>query len=675
MDPIQAFRIQQQRNGFEEKPKTLEELAAANPRAAAAFDIAGGSHLEKTETHGLTRQAATQALRRCVGQKLPESQLNMGFQRNQRRLADPITFRKFCDMAVSLEKYMKENSDWEQDEDDDQPVAQRARSKQSAAEPDLFELLNLPKSKDVIEVEKRKEQALKNAAAQRLRATGASVLASRRITRGITAGPIRRATIGEDLRQDLPAAKPKASRRFQVTQGPSRRREFAVTAAVQLPKELLEQQIRSHDAACFSLRFSPDGSLLAGGFYDGGLRIYDPDAGEMMHCLNLRQFKGGTRTPKIDYLEAKEQRVDEELRQQLAHLAKQDQNSLDRLNFRSTVLEPAVTCLRWRPVSKGPHLVATVNSSGRIDFWEVPRKTKHGAQLAPRQISQIQSRDGSLYACAFSEGGGKFYVAGGGRMLYQYDMQVINSWSPQAGDQTCPCQSFGDQEHRQSRITAHTSQVMSICTHPDNDFVVYSGGIDGRILIWDTRSGNLPVGCISGVDLCGDALDVSKDGYRILAGSHRSKSPIQIFDVRRSVFDTDSATVSHSLAGGVFDPSERSSRPAASDVTAQAGDAVAHDYAWRGDEVPFANGCAPSSCRLFSAAWDADARTVVACGEDQNLARVFTLKSSAGEPLEVVGTCQGEHQSWWSSAVSADGRSVAFGAADGAVAIGQVRQV
>ncbi|CAK0795282.1 unnamed protein product, partial [Prorocentrum cordatum] len=100
----------------------------------------------------------------------------------------------------------------------------------------------------------------------------------------------------------IPAETPCRRSRLEVlAAGPGAKRTLTVKAAVRLPKDLPQMQVRSTGAACFVLRFSPDGSQIAGGFYDGGLRIYDVDTASMEHCLNLPPLQ----SPKADVVAAR----------------------------------------------------------------------------------------------------------------------------------------------------------------------------------------------------------------------------------------------------------------------------------------------------------------------------------------------------------------------------------
>ena len=90
----------------------------------------------------------------------------------------------------------------------------------------------------------------------------------------------------------------------------------------------------------------------------------------------------------------------------------------------------------------------------------------------------------------------------------------------------------------------HGLKIMSIRSVPAQQHIFLSGSMDRSlsslspkvlarsILIWDARSGRAPIGWMGGIDISGDSLDISRDGYTLLVGSHRSVNPLQLFDLR-----------------------------------------------------------------------------------------------------------------------------------------------
>merc|ERR1719436_1749276 len=157
-----------------------------------------------------------------------------------------------------------------------------------------------------------------------------------------------------------------------------------------------------------------------------------------------------------------------------------------------------------------------------------------------------------------------------------------------------------------------------------------------------------------GAELCGDSLDVSNDGNTLLVGSHRSEAPLQLYDLRALVSDLVAAEAPRGL------PSHREGRDGS----------VLASYEWRGNEdLSVGAKKASSRCLLLSAAWDSDNAFVAAAGENENAARVFARPQAPDEPLQVVGTLTGQSHAFYSAAMTEDGRGVAFGCADGAVAL------
>jgi len=644
--------------------KAAVGTAAANPRWAAAFEMAGGETSDAPDAKKADREAMMSAMKRILGDDLPERRLNAALK----RCGHTVSFAQFCEITADIQTFMAAGRESGMDMAEAEEVERRTESKlKMQQEPDVFEILGIAKSKDIAEMQSRKDQALKNVAAETFKASGMAVLASRKFVRGVGARRDARSITLEGGAEGKDSAAQGSGRRFEVVPGPGAKRTLTVKAAVGLPRDLPQMQVRSTGAACFVLRFSPDGSQIAGGFYDGGLRIYDVDTASMEHCLNLPKFMGGTYTQLAamagppDLAQVALERKD---RDNESGRAEAD-GARERLAQLSVAREPAITNLRWCPTRSNPQLVATVDSAGAIGLWEV-----HARGKDPRCVARLNANKGSLYACAFTESGSKLVVGGAERVLKVYDVQTLIEWADLPGkghDSLCPCVTIGSQDGLDAnKITSHTARVMAICPHPKQEHVLFSAGLDKKILMWDTRVSGAPVGIISGPELSGDALDVSRDGLKLLVGSHRTKTPLEVYDLNRSVFESLPKVVDSSH------PLDMTAKPQPSprDATARI-----HRYSWRANEAPLQGpGRASAGCLVFSAAWDGDCRTIVAAGENDNLARVYTREGDDEiTVLEVVGTCLGEDHAFWSAAVTADGRSCAFGAADGTVVICQVR--
>ena len=83
------------------------------------------------------------------------------------------------------------------------------------------------------------------------------------------------------------------------------------------------------------------------------------------------------------------------------------------------------------------------------------------------------------------------------------------------------------QSHDKSN--GHTNRIFSLKFDNNNENVLYSGGWDETIFIWDIRVPSA-VGFIHGPMICGDSLDQRNN--TLLCGSWREKQNLQIFDLK-----------------------------------------------------------------------------------------------------------------------------------------------
>jgi WD40 repeat protein len=419
-------------------------------------------------------------------------------------------------------------------------------------------------------------------------------------------------------------------------------RILANARQILLPEYLPQlRALGRRSAGCFKLSFSPDGSQLAGGFFDGGVRVFDVDGGTQVHCMNLPAWKGGT----VRLLEDKKRDAERE-----AALSTPDYSQfykdMDEPDLESIVKtwEP-VTNLRWRPGGGKASVLATVDTRGMLSLWDVPRLKQANAS---RCLGQVDTGD-PLHAVCFSADGASVCCGGNGKVVHVYDIESETGKMTFCDVEKKPQgRTLGSSHCFRGKCEGHALRVVSLCAHPEKPELIISAGLDRHVLLWDIRaSGDHPSGCIYGPELLGDAVDINRDGNSLLVGSHRSKNPIQIFDIRK-----------------LHDP------------TLEDEDTPVTSYSWRGNEDRAEGAGQYTSSLIFSVGWDAwESKTIVAAGENENLARVYDRSTAdPEEPLRVIGTLRGKEQAFWSSAVSTDGRNVAVGSADGAVCIMDVER-
>jgi WD40 repeat protein len=638
MDPIAAFRASQRRNGdpSAKSEKTVLELRLENPTVALIFD-----GLDKTDDGSVNFDAAVQGLVSSVGHSVqaPTSQkiCKNIFKEVDKEGKGLLKLRQFFEFMQQASTRLMP--------DDDKVEDQKALREKLAKpqEVDIFAVLGIKKTKDLAQVEDRKKKALQTNTEQRQKrmsllgeaimrssalknenedtnTTSATPLSLVKRIAGLKRAPVSidSACSAESIHEDNEPMSPTkklrdAWERFSISasSGTSSRH---VTNSQQIHLSEYLPQVRAlgkRNAGCLHLSFSNDGSQVAGGFFDGGIRVYNVDYATQVHTLNLPKSKGGSAGIEFDSRKISIPSEDEEMLPDV------------KLKDISKDWEP-VTSVSWAPA--GGNLLASADTKGSLQMWQIPRNTQQGSAKLLGNVST----GGPLSSVCFTCDGAFVAAAGNDKVIKVYDVAV----------------EFGKATFRENvqlgndcglgKMTGHSLKVMSVRAHPKNPAILVSVGLDRSILVWDTRtaSGNA-VGGVQGPELAGDSVDICKDGVFLLAGSHRTKNPIQIFDLRMSA--------------------------AALPVTS---------YSWRGNEPASEGGGRYTTCRVFSAAWNEfDNSTIVASGENENLARVFERPSDPEEPLLVVGTLRGKEHSFWSSAVAVDGRKVAFGSSDGAVCL------
>lgn len=81
----------------------------------------------------------------------------------------------------------------------------------------------------------------------------------------------------------------------------------------------------------------------------------------------------------------------------------------------------------------------------------------------------------------------------------------------------------------QGEVIGHKNRIFALKFDPMNPYVLYSGAWDCYILVNDLRMRE-KVGDILGPYICGECLDISKDGKYLIAGSYTSSSYLSLYD-------------------------------------------------------------------------------------------------------------------------------------------------
>jgi len=220
----------------------------------------------------------------------------------------------------------------------------------------------------------------------------------------------------------------------------------------------------------FSVRFSPDDSLVAASTFNGNVFVVNTGTGAVEHQLGT-----GTELP--------------------------------------------VMCVRWRPAGaqvKRRHILVTARGNtegaggeGAINHWHLQTQ---------RCLHEIQEPGSQTYALDYTIDGTIFVSAGLDRKLRIYDegtKRVVQELTQ--GDDECG-------------TAGHSNRVYAVKFDPTSPHLVASAGWDHTMQIWDLRKGH-SVRSVVGVYVCGDGLDFTPDGRQILTASHRGKDALQVWDV------------------------------------------------------------------------------------------------------------------------------------------------
>ncbi|KAG5345358.1 GBLP protein, partial [Acromyrmex heyeri] len=164
------------------------------------------------------------------------------------------------------------------------------------------------------------------------------------------------------------------------------------------------------------------------------------------------------------------------------------------------MLNPSpVTAVKHRPVSRThpiTHTVIATYANGCVKCWHYPT-----AQC----LYTIRERRQTL-GLAYHPQLPKFVTVGDDAILYLYDEETKTLERVFRGSDTPDV------------MDGHKSRVFSACFNPKSAYELISGGWDDTIQFWDTRQAH-SFRFISGVHICGDGLDINKNGKENISDS------------------------------------------------------------------------------------------------------------------------------------------------------------
>ena len=197
-----------------------------------------------------------------------------------------------------------------------------------------------------------------------------------------------------------------------------------------------------------------------------------------------------------------------------------------------------VTCVRFRPATASAFsalqgVLMAVSADGTVSHY-------HLSSTAAKATSVIRSEaSNQLYAAAYSPSADTFATAGRDATIRIYDeatRQLAVTLPPLSS--------------ASASSSGHSNRVYALRYHPTQPGVLFSGGWDNTVLVWDVRVRHTTA-VLYGPHVCGDALDVHPDGRRLMTGSWRQTGAVEVWDwVAGRVMETVAYNVGSEAGGG-----------------------------------------------------------------------------------------------------------------------------
>lgn len=163
-----------------------------------------------------------------------------------------------------------------------------------------------------------------------------------------------------------------------------------------------------------------------------------------------------------------------------------------------------ITCLRWKPNARTTLLLTT--AGGFIIQVHTP---------TGKTLQSIEEEGNPLMCCDYSIDGFNFATGGNDKVVRLYDDLTKTMISKL--------------ESKKITLPQHSNRIFSVKFSPDDPNLLFSGGWDNSILLYDIRAKEVQ-NFLYGPHICGDSMDLKED--LLLTASCEKDNQIQIFDIR-----------------------------------------------------------------------------------------------------------------------------------------------
>jgi len=151
--------------------------------------------------------------------------------------------------------------------------------------------------------------------------------------------------------------------------------------------------------------------------------------------------------------------------------------------------------------------IANADSDGQVVHWNAQ---------SGKYVSTLTERENQVLCVDYFPDGQKFATAGYDRKIRIYDEQTRNLFQTlYRGDGHSTC--------------GHSNHVNSLKCHPVQTNILFSGGWDNTVQMWDMRQ-EKSFRSLSNVTICGDTLDFDASSDSLLTGSCRTRDALQLWD-------------------------------------------------------------------------------------------------------------------------------------------------